>query len=102
MGEEPNISINLGDLQETNICHLSSVVTKQMGLTFQRAVSYKKPNEEYSHLKDLWYPESKYIRCVGRANFKNKQTFYCSEIPGIALFETKTQRRRRKDWIDNF
>lgn len=58
-------------------------------IDFFRAVSYKKTEEEYSNMKDFWYPDKQYIKSVGRVNFMHRQIFYCSDMQGTALFETK-------------
>ena len=69
-----------------NLLNTFTMNYKTEGINFYRAVSYKKPNEEYKNLKEMWYPEDKgKIKYVGRANFPHKQVLYCTDRSGKTL-----------------
>lgn len=69
--------------------------TKDMVLTRARKNSEKE--KLFSNVKELWYPDSKYVKNHGRANFSYKPVYYCSDVPGTSLFEVKPTREG--EWI---
>jgi len=62
---------------------------KVEGIDFMRAVSYKKPDEDYNKINEFWYPEPHYITNIGRAYFIGQQVLYCCDQSATALFETR-------------
>jgi hypothetical protein len=51
-----------------------------------------RPNEgsaPYDSVGQLWYPKPEHVRKLGRANYKDKPVFYCSDSFNTAIIEQK-------------